>query len=58
MVEDIDCSKDVTKEVTSLKPWLKDCASRSLTETSKSQKSFLVKLPNLKNDQLRGFTLP
>ena len=47
MVEDVDCSKDVKKEVTNLKPWLKDCASRSLTETGKSQKS-LVKLPNLR----------
>lgn len=42
MVEDVDCSKDVKKEVTNLKPWLKDCASRSLTETGKSQKSLLV----------------
>ena len=48
MVEDVDCSKDVKKEVTNLKPWLKDCASRSLTETGKSQKSLLVKLPNLR----------
>ena len=48
MVEDIDCSKDVTKEVINLKPWLKDCASRNLTETGKSQTSLLVKLPSLK----------
>ena len=48
MVEDVDCSKDVKKEVTNLKPWLRDSASRNLTETGKSQTSILVKLPHLK----------